>query len=250
MNKFTFFWNGPFSQWKLCWFNVDGVDYSCAEQYMMAQKAILFNDMVALDKIMGTMQPKKQKEYGRSVKNFDTDKWNSVCKDIVYKGNHAKFTQNKELLKLLLDTAGTELVEASPYDTIWGIGLSATDSDANDKSKWLGTNWLGEILTKLRDDLINRNKRIDSIKKVYTSNRYGSGDSAKFNNNFDYLLFRQDWGGDESVYFNESELDLVLEEIDFGEIPVHSNYSILYCNTEELLKKAEGLFNCYSIAKL
>jgi len=88
------------------------------------------------------------------------------------------------------------------------------------------------------------------MKIVYTSNRYGSGDGPVHDKSFDYLLFRQDWGGNESVYFNESELDLVLEEIDFGEIPVHSNYSILYCNTEELLKKAEGLFNCYSIAKL
>lgn len=152
--QFTLFWNGPFSQWCDAEFEVDGVTYNCAEQYMMAEKARLFGDDETLAKIMAAWSPREQKKLGRQVKGFDPDAWNAVSREAVYRGNYAKFTQNPHLLKRLMDTKGTTLVEASPYDRIWGIGLSADDERALDRSQWQGKNWLGETLTKVREALI------------------------------------------------------------------------------------------------
>lgn len=154
--KFTMFWGGPFSQWEHSEFELDGVHYSCAEQYMMAQKALLFGDVATHTQIMATEEPSRQKSLGRQVKGFDKAKWESVAKQIVYKGNKSKFTQNPHLMEALVNSAGTTIVEASPVDHIWGIGLSANDPRAYNRSQWLGTNWLGEVLTQLREDLIKK----------------------------------------------------------------------------------------------
>lgn len=150
MEKFTFFWYGPFSQWYLSPMVVDGIPYNCCEQYMMASKAILFNDLDTCQQIMDAEEPRIQKKLGRQVNNFDVKIWNSVAKEIVKKGNLAKFSQNTELKKLLLNTEGT-LVEASPYDKIWGIGLGENDPKSLNRTTWEGTNWLGEILTEVRE---------------------------------------------------------------------------------------------------
>jgi ribA/ribD-fused uncharacterized protein len=156
MNKcaYTLFWNGPFSQWYPSKFKVDNKTYNCCEQYMMAQKALLFNDDKAYQAIMKATDPKEQKALGRKVKGFNADKWAAVAKNIVYRGNYAKFSGDLMLKEILLNTAGTELVEASPYDTIWGIGLAEDDPKALDKSQWRGLNWLGEVLTKVREDFM------------------------------------------------------------------------------------------------
>ena len=154
MEKFTFFWSGPFSNWHPSPFEIDGVMYNCSEQWMMAEKARLFEDKESLSKILSAADPQDQKAYGRRVKNFDKVKWEKIAKDVVYEGCHAKFTQNPDLKEALLNTEGTTLVEASPEDFIWGIGLRKTDSSALDRATWLGQNWLGEVLTKLRNDLI------------------------------------------------------------------------------------------------
>lgn len=153
--KFTFFYGGPFSQWYPSPFTVDGVGYNCAEQYMMAKKALVFQDDFAHRMIMGNKDPSKQKYWGRRVENFNVEVWNSVSKDIVSKASFAKFTSTDHLKNLLLKTAGTVLVEASPYDTIWGIGLSSADPRSNNPEEWLGTNWLGQILTDLRDGMLS-----------------------------------------------------------------------------------------------
>jgi hypothetical protein len=158
MNKYTFFWNGPFSQWERSSFVIDSVVYNTAEQYMMAQKALFFKDYDIFNKILNSKNPSEQKGFGLQVKNFDKDKWDAVCKDFVYRGNYAKFKQNKSLYNALMNTGDTELVEASPYDKIWGIGLAEDDPRANDKSQWQGTNWLGEIITRVREDLKKREK--------------------------------------------------------------------------------------------
>jgi hypothetical protein len=157
--QFVFFWGGPFSQWHLSKFNIDGIEYNCCEQYMMAEKVRMFNDNISLKEIMKSSNPKEQKKIGREVKGFIVDDWEKVARDIVYKGNWAKFTQNKKLKDILIQTKGKTLVEASPYDKIWGIGLDEKDPRALDKEKWLGKNWLGEVLTKVREDIINENQR-------------------------------------------------------------------------------------------
>ena len=156
--RFTFFWSGPFSQWHPSRFTIDDAIYVTAEQYMMAEKARLFRDEDIRQHILATTDPREQKALGRKVRFFDANRWNAVARDVVYRGNRAKFTTHRDLLTVLLATAGTTIVEASPLDTIWGIGLAADSPDARDRSTWQGTNWLGEVLTRLRDTLIEEEK--------------------------------------------------------------------------------------------
>lgn len=125
--KFTFFWSGTFSQWAESPFKIDGVAFNTAEQYMMYKKALLFHDYSSAGKIMKEKNPRHQKALGRKVKGFDKDRWERYCKQFVYEANYAKFTQNPHMLTELLETAGTTLVEASPEDKIWGIGLKEGD---------------------------------------------------------------------------------------------------------------------------
>ena len=167
MEKFTFFWSGVFSNWYSSPFEIDGIWYSTSEQFMMAEKARLFNDEQTLAKIMSTVDPADQKRYGREVKGFNKDKWEAVARDIVYKGCLAKFSQNEDLKKVLLNTVGTTLVEASPEDKIWGIGLRKDDPRAKNRATWLGTNWLGECLNRVRDILLVSEKQINTIGTVY-----------------------------------------------------------------------------------
>ncbi len=152
--RFTFFWSGPFSQWHLSPFTLDGQYYNTAEQYMMAGKARLFGDDERLAQILKARKPDEQKRFGRLVRGFDEGRWLSEARSIVYRGNRAKFTTHRDLLQLLFDTEGTSLAEASPVDTLWGIGLAADAEDAQNRSKWLGKNWLGETLQRVRDDLL------------------------------------------------------------------------------------------------
>src|SRR3990167_7318325 len=122
------------------------------EQWMMFNKAVLFNDETVANKILRTNNPAQIKKLGREVRGFDGRTWDAFKVKIVERGNLLKFLQNPNMLKELIETTGI-LVEASPYDKIWGIGLRATDPGANDTSKWKGQNLLGYSLTKLRDHL-------------------------------------------------------------------------------------------------
>lgn len=153
---FTFFWKtaSPFSNWHPATFELDGHQFNCSEQYMMYRKALLFNDQNTANQILKSDAPGNQKALGRKVKNFDTEVWEAHCRQIVYDGCKAKFLQNDNLLKHLLGTKGTTLVEASPVDPVWGIGLPENNPKAYSRSTWRGKNWLGEVLTQLRDDLL------------------------------------------------------------------------------------------------
>jgi ribA/ribD-fused uncharacterized protein len=150
---FVFFWSGWPSQWYPADFTIEGVEYGCAEQFMMAEKARLFDDREALRQILATDSPREQKALGRKVQGFDESRWNSTCRDIVYRGNLAKFSQNPDLKELLLATGSKTLAEASPTDRIWGIGLAADDRRVTVKSAWRGKNWLGEALMRVRAEL-------------------------------------------------------------------------------------------------
>lgn len=148
---FTFFWHGPFSQWHKSKFISNGVEYFWCEQFMMASKARLFKDDITLEKIMKSTSPKEIKDLGREVKNFNQEVWDKYKFNIVMMGNFCKFNQNIGLKNLLLETGNTILVEASPYDKVWGIGLSEESLDALDMNKWMGENLLGKALTSVRD---------------------------------------------------------------------------------------------------
>ena len=163
MEEFTFFWNGPFSQWYPSDFIVEEIEYNCAEQYMMAEKARLFEDVETLEMIMEAESPRVQKALGREVTGFRKEIWEDdeqtengqpCCWNIVWKGNMAKFGQNAYLREELFQTVGTTLVEASPYDRIWGIGLAEGDPGCYSRDTWRGLNWLGEVLTDVREQLL------------------------------------------------------------------------------------------------
>jgi ribA/ribD-fused uncharacterized protein len=152
-NGFVLFWGGYLSQWYMSEMEIDGCKYNCCEQWMMAEKARKFNDLETLKAIMKSSSPRDQKALGRKIKDFDVQLWNSICREVVYRGNLAKFSQNQELKQRLLATADLTLVEASPYDKVWGIGLSADDPRAAQRSQWQGTNWLGEAIMQVRKEL-------------------------------------------------------------------------------------------------
>lgn len=123
-----YFYGGPFSQWIPCAFiDENNVKYNCAEQYMMAQKALLMKDSDMYFKIMAASDPFIIKyTYGRNVKNFDNNLWDKYKFSVVFKGNLFKFTQNTELCDYIKKFKDHVIVESSPTDTIWGIGLSVS----------------------------------------------------------------------------------------------------------------------------
>ncbi|WP_409342875.1 NADAR family protein [Paenibacillus sp. MBLB4367] len=141
------------SQWWKAEFDIEIDTYCCMEQFMMAEKARLFGDGEMLENILKSDNPKEIKELGRSVSGFHEDQWASKRYAVVLNGNFAKFFQNEPLMQFLLQTGDKVLVEASPYDTIWGIGMSADDKDINNPFEWKGQNLLGFALMEVRDEL-------------------------------------------------------------------------------------------------
>lgn len=158
--KFVFFYGKDFvfSQFHPAKFTVDGVTYTCMEQYMHHQKALTFKDAVRAKQIMETTNPVEHKKLGRQVINFDKDVWNEESVKVVRKGSLEKYRQNPELKAQLLATHPRTLVEASPRDRLWGIGMGSKHPDARNPSKWRGRNLLGYILTDVRDTLIAEDK--------------------------------------------------------------------------------------------
>lgn len=141
------------SQWWMenFWFIAN--TYLCMEQYMMACKAELFGDREIREQILNCCDPKQMKALGRKVREFDQVVWDKFKYSIVLNGNWNKFSQNRSLRDFLLSTGDSILVEASPYDNIWGIRLSADSPEANDPQKWRGQNLLGFALMEVRDEL-------------------------------------------------------------------------------------------------
>ncbi|RFS18900.1 DUF1768 domain-containing protein [Chitinophaga silvatica] len=161
---FLFFWGHTpdkenrvtkscFSQWWLSDFLVDGILYPTAEHWMMACKAKLFNDRQIFEKILKTPSPSSVKSLGRKVSNFDAGVWDNQKFNMVVEGNYHKFSQHQPLKNFLLNTGNKILVEASPYDSIWGIGMSASHPDINNPENWKGRNLLGYALMVVRDQL-------------------------------------------------------------------------------------------------
>jgi ribA/ribD-fused uncharacterized protein len=150
--KLVLFWKppSPFGQWTVSPFEVEGEIYLCAEQYMMAEKARLFGDFEIEQQIMNSDSPLRQQKLGKQVSGFTEERWAAERFNVVFRGNLAKFTQNEYFKALLLDTGDRRMVEASPIDRIWGIGLSANNPMAYDPKKWLGLNLLGKVLEDVR----------------------------------------------------------------------------------------------------
>jgi ribA/ribD-fused uncharacterized protein len=154
-HNFVFFYANahPFSNWYMCPFEHNGKQFNCSEQAMMYYKARMFKDYDVAEMIMEQGHPRKQKFLGRQVRGFDKVKWNAECKPIMVEVLKSKFRQDRNAYEDLMETDDKIIVEASPTDTIWGIGLAENDPRALDQSTWLGTNWLGDVLMQARDEL-------------------------------------------------------------------------------------------------
>ncbi len=161
--KYLYFWGHQpqrdgsigkscFSQWFEAAFDVDGVSYATAEHYMMSEKARLF-DGSATAAIVASVHPGEAKKLGRQIRNFDQAVWEAQRFEIVVRGNLAKFSQHELLKQYLLGTGDRVLVEASPRDRIWGIGLAESDPAAQNPYDWKGLNLLGFALMAVREQL-------------------------------------------------------------------------------------------------
>lgn len=162
--KYFYFWghtprtvgvtdHSCFSQWFGSPFVVNGHTYNTAEHWMMAHKALLFNDHEIYEKILAAKTPGEAKQLGREVRKFDEVVWKDAAFDIVKYGNIHKFSQHPEMGSYLLNTGNRVLVEASPVDFIWGVGLAKDNPAIEDVNKWRGLNLLGFALMAARDAL-------------------------------------------------------------------------------------------------
>jgi ribA/ribD-fused uncharacterized protein len=142
-----------FSQWFEASFEIDGIRYQTAEHYMMASKARLFDDRALLPEILAANHPRQTQILGRKIQGFEESIWNEHRFQIVVAGNLAKFQQSPPLQAFLLSTQDRILVEASPDDRIWGIGLAADNPNIENPHLWQGTNLLGFALMEVRSRL-------------------------------------------------------------------------------------------------
>jgi ribA/ribD-fused uncharacterized protein len=144
---------GCLSQWWPVMFTVDGLSYASAEHFMMAGKALLFGDAGTAERIRQAPDPAAAKALGREVGGFDEQRRAARRFDVAVAGNLAKFGQHAGLRQFLLGTGDRVLVEASPHDTVWGIGLAAGDERATSPERWRGLNLLGFALMEVRQRL-------------------------------------------------------------------------------------------------
>lgn len=169
--KFLFFWGhrpesdgqigaGCLSQWWPAAFTVDDRVFATAEHYMMWRKATLFGDHTTALKILDAPHPHAAKALGGRVASFDQQVWDEHRVPIVVAGNLAKFRQHPTLAAFLVNTGRRVLVEASPVDRIWGIGLTRDDPAATDPNQWHGLNLLGFALMQVRDTLNDQHPRV------------------------------------------------------------------------------------------
>ncbi|MFE3543382.1 NADAR family protein [Nocardia sp. NPDC059177] len=141
------------SQWWPAAFTVDGIEFATAEHYMMWRKAVLFDDAVTAGRILAVPHPSQAKKLGRQIRAFDDAVWQGARFEIVVAGSIAKFGSDEALRRYLVGTGKRVLVEASPVDRIWGIGLAVDDPRATDPAQWKGLNLLGFALMRARDAL-------------------------------------------------------------------------------------------------
>lgn len=155
-DNFTFFFGRecPLSNFHPSEFTVDNQKYNCAEQFIQFSKAKVFNDHDIARQILKEEKPENQKALGRKVSNFNHRAWEEAIPQVIPQGLMRKFVQNQHIKQYLLATTDTELVEASARDTVFGIGLSITNADKGDKSKWRGKNLQGTMLQRIREELL------------------------------------------------------------------------------------------------
>lgn len=153
-DNYEFFWGGIYSNWAPSDIVVGDKTFNCVEQYMMYKKAEVAGDTESMQAVMNTQMPNEQKAIGRRIKNYDDAKWAAVRYEIVKEAIRAKFTQHADLKEKLLASGNKHIVEASPYDVVWGIGMGEDHPDRFDESKWRGDNLLGKCIMDVRAELV------------------------------------------------------------------------------------------------
>lgn len=174
-----YFYGGPaiYSNFWPCKFTNGLVDFTTTEQAFMYHKALMMGDNTTASKILNTAHPKDCKQLGREIKNYDDELWSEIRFGVMVYVNALKFSQNPDFSKELMETGDRILVEASPYDKIWGIGLGLNNPDVYDESKWQGQNLLGKALILVREELKKRRRN-------YNSRKFMNVDIQKIKNTF------------------------------------------------------------------
>ncbi|OHS97873.1 hypothetical protein TRFO_35834 [Tritrichomonas foetus] len=223
--KFAYFWESDcivdeptvqcFSQWYPSTFTIDGIVYSSALQFMMASKGRLFpNNNKIIKKIMTTKKPNKMKTLGREIKNFNQETWDKECRNIVFKANLAKFSQNEKMKKVLMSfDKNTIFVEANPHDTIWGIHLKENDPKARDPFQWCGQNYLGFQLTKVRDSFIQEATNIHQNLQENSAHLSNTSDKNKHMSNMISFAYHDVLDYDQSKFSQIESLDFLSTKI-------------------------------------
>ena len=152
-DDYVFFWGSVFSNWYPCIFIYENQRFNNSEQAFMWEKARFFKDEVSADAILRETNPRYAKALGRKVKGFKAEPWMVNGFTFMVAVNYAKFSQITDLKETLLSTGDRTLVEASPYDKIWGIGLSQDDDRCLNEIEWRGMNLLGQALMNVREKL-------------------------------------------------------------------------------------------------
>ena len=220
---FLFFWGNAdyMSNWHKASFELHGLTFNCSEQYMMYSKAMLFGDTYHADLIMKTKSQSDQKAYGRKVSNYDDTVWNNARVEIVYEACLAKFEQNPSLKEQLIATGNLHLVEASPYDKIWGIGLDENHPDATHPARWQGMNLLGEVLMEVRATL-SKPKTIKVLKVITVEEEISVLDFINSRSVY-FEYFDKDT---DDIYipfpeYPDESFIMIYQELDSGEISYH-----------------------------
>jgi ribA/ribD-fused uncharacterized protein len=176
-NNIVFFTHSCFSQWyggfegqdstftmdssEISTYQMGEITFNCAEQAMMYGKALLFEDLETAKKIMQTKSPAEQKALGRTIANFDSEEWDKRKWSLLGQINMEKFIQHPEFLEVLKKYSHQIICEASPWDSIWGIGMSVDDDGVEDVKNWKGQNLLGKVLMTVRDNVDSYNASLD-----------------------------------------------------------------------------------------
>ena len=156
MMDFVFFYGkqNVFSNLHPAVFYIEKRMFNSVEQYYQFHKALTFGDQTATKMIMREDNPYKIKVYGKGVKGFDDNQWLKQCLQVLYNGNKEKYKQNATMRHQLFATRGKLMVEASPYDSKFGVGMSSFNPNIYNQEMWAGANWMGYILTQVREDLL------------------------------------------------------------------------------------------------
>ncbi|KHN88687.1 Uncharacterized protein Tcan_09377 [Toxocara canis] len=172
-SAFTFFYTNKsqFSNFYPCTFTVlnetgHPLNFTSSEQYFMHQKAITFKDDAVAQRILQSTSPAEAKALGRKVRNFDAKVWDALSFDVMKRGVFEKFSQNEDLRKELFSTIGSTMVECSPRDRLWGIGIGINDERRMIPSRWKGHNRLGKVLMEVRDQLSESEDFRDEVEQI------------------------------------------------------------------------------------